>query len=90
MRSYIYFLVFIITSLGNALSARPMTVEGLSQLKEIAGAQISPDGQWVLYTVTITDVQVEAHRASIWRVGLNDKKPVQLPDSLENAYDLIT
>src|SRR5258705_982921 len=45
---------------------RVPTIDELLTLKTIGGAQISPDGQWVAYTVTNADFKQDAFVTPIW------------------------
>ena len=42
------------------------TIDELLTIKSIGGAQISPDGKWVAYTVTNADFKQDAFVTQIW------------------------
>jgi hypothetical protein len=66
MRRILFFLIlisaaFASTSTNAADTTRHVpTIDELLTLKAIGGAQISPDGQWVAYTVTNADFKQDA------------------------------
>ena len=63
-----------VTSLVLALAAgvsaddpkRVPTIDDLLLVKSVGGAQISPDGKWVAYTVNETDFRQDAFVTQIW------------------------
>src|SRR5258705_738170 len=78
----ILFLTFLI--LITATLARPLattadtsrhvpTIDELLTLKSIGGAQISPDGRWVAYTVTNADFKQDAFVTQIWLAETSGK-----------------
>src|ERR1044072_3948658 len=56
------------------------TIDELLTLKSIGGAQISPDGKYVAYTVTSADFKQDAFLTQIWLVetGGEQHSPLQL------------
>jgi len=54
------------------------TIEELLNLKTIGGAQISPDGNWVAYTVTETDFEQDAYVTQIWLADVKSGDTFQL------------
>ncbi len=63
---------------------RPMTFEDLLALKSLTGAQISPDGRWVAYVVTTTDMKEDSTDADIWLVSTAGGDPIRLTTSKKN------
>jgi dipeptidyl aminopeptidase/acylaminoacyl peptidase len=61
-----------------------MTVEDVIALKSVNDAQISPDGQWVAYTVTHADLEQNANDADIWLVSTKGSEPVRLTTNKKN------
>jgi dipeptidyl aminopeptidase/acylaminoacyl peptidase len=49
-----------------AQSARVPTIDDLLQVKSIGGVQISPNGQWVAYSVTESDFAQDAYVTHLW------------------------
>jgi dipeptidyl aminopeptidase/acylaminoacyl peptidase len=61
-----------------AQQRRVPTVDDLLNVKSLGGAQISPDGKWVAYTVNETDWKQDAFVTHIWLVSTTGGKPFQL------------
>jgi dipeptidyl aminopeptidase/acylaminoacyl peptidase len=55
-----------------------MTVEDVLALRAVNDAQISPDGQWIAYTVTRADMEQNASDADIWLVSTKAGAPTRL------------
>src|SRR5262249_4157133 len=51
---------------------------------DVGDPQISPDGGWVLYTVTSTDVAADRRNTDIWRVKWDGSERSQITFSTEN------
>lgn len=69
------------TSLMPSVAAqqrRVPTVDDLINVKGLGGAQISPDGKWVAYTVNETDWKQDAFVTQVWLVNTTGGKPFQL------------
>jgi dipeptidyl aminopeptidase/acylaminoacyl peptidase len=59
---------------------RPITIEEFLTLDRVSEPQISPDGRWVAYTVTTTDLQANARTSDLWLVSTEGGAPRQLSD----------
>src|SRR5437773_10841196 len=55
---------------GQGGAPRLLTVDDLFALKEVGEPQISPDGRWVAYTVTTTDLKAEKSESRLWMAPL--------------------
>jgi dipeptidyl aminopeptidase/acylaminoacyl peptidase len=53
-------------------------------LKEVADPQISPDGKWVIYTVSTADTTKDKGNTDIWMVSWDGTQTVQLTNSDES------
>ena len=49
-------------------SKRSLEVDDYFRIKEVHGAQISPEGKWVAYTVETHDLQADKNKSRIWMV----------------------
>jgi dipeptidyl aminopeptidase/acylaminoacyl peptidase len=54
------------------------TVDDLLNLETVGGAQISPDGKWVAYTVTSTDFKQNAYVTQVWLANTQSGRTLQL------------
>jgi dipeptidyl aminopeptidase/acylaminoacyl peptidase len=68
-----------------AADRRVPTVDDLLLLESIGGAQISPDGSSVAYTITTTDFAQDAFVTQVWLVGAATKRTVQLTRGEKSA-----
>jgi Tol biopolymer transport system component len=53
-------------------------------LKEVANPQVSPDGKWVVYTVSAADTAKDKSNTDIWMVSWDGNQTVQLTNSDES------
>jgi dipeptidyl aminopeptidase/acylaminoacyl peptidase len=69
---------------AQAPARRPLTLDDLLQLTGVQDVSVSPDGQWVAYTVTAVDREADKRRSAIWMVNWEGTQDVRLtygPDS---------
>ena len=63
-----------LSSLRNGAGRRPKSVPWKSKTSTgsngWAGAQVSPDGEWVAYTVSTTDLEKDESKSQIWMVSI--------------------
>ena len=71
-------LGLVFTSLASAAVARPMRVEDMHTLSRVGGPRVSPDGKWVAFTVTRSDVTKNRMVTNIWMVATGGGNPHQL------------
>ena len=80
------FLVLLITAA--ALSAqparRPLKLDDLPRFRNVSDPQISPDGQWVAYTVSTIDAKEDKSSTHIWMVGYDGGNDRQITFSNES------
>lgn len=55
----------------DATSRRSLKVDDFFALKQVRDPQISPDGQWVAYTETTTDLKADKRETRIWMKPIN-------------------
>jgi dipeptidyl aminopeptidase/acylaminoacyl peptidase len=70
-------ITFSLALTANAQRRAP-TVDDLLNVKSLSGAQISPDGKWVAYTVNETDWKQDAFVSHIWLANIQTGKNFQL------------
>jgi dipeptidyl aminopeptidase/acylaminoacyl peptidase len=86
MRRFISFLAFVLgllTPISPAAAAgkRPLTFDDLTRVQRVADPQISPDGKWIAYTITIVDKEKNSRDPDIWIVPAAGGNPRQLTSS---------
>ena len=71
-------LAALAASLPVGASQRPLQPQDLATLLHVDEPQVSPDGDWVAYTVERTDEAQDESVTSLWMVSWDGTKPVQL------------
>ncbi|HEX2835160.1 MAG TPA: S9 family peptidase [Thermoanaerobaculia bacterium] len=56
-------LAFVATVVS---AQRPMTYEDLAAMKRIGSPKLSPDGKWIAYDVTTTDLAANKRNTAVW------------------------
>jgi len=69
MRARALFLAFGLAAMNAAAATRPVALDDFSRVEEVRDPRVSPDGEWILYTVTVTDPAADRSRTDIWKVG---------------------
>jgi dipeptidyl aminopeptidase/acylaminoacyl peptidase len=67
---------------------RPLKLDDMSRFRNISDPQVSPDGKWVAYTVSTTDVKGDKSSSHIWMIGIdgsNDRQITFSQDSSESS-----
>jgi dipeptidyl aminopeptidase/acylaminoacyl peptidase len=77
-RSLLSLCLIASLTLANDTARRVPTVDDLVNVKSLGGAQISPDGKYVAYTVNETDWKQDAFVTHVWLVNTATGKSVQL------------
>ena len=81
-RSILLLSVILSLAVATGLAAdsgpRVPTIDDLLNVKSVGGAAISPDGQWVAYTVSNTDFKQDAFITQIWVVQTSTGRAFQL------------
>src|SRR5947207_11708929 len=62
----------------SAQSKRPFTFEDMMALKRISGPQVSPDGQWVLFSAVDVNLQENKKIPHLWLVPVAGGEAKQL------------
>ena len=69
----------------SAWAAHPFQVEDLQRLSRVGGPHVSPDGKWVAFTVTRSDVEKNRSVTNIWRIPAAGGDPQQLTFAEEGS-----
>ncbi len=72
-------LFLVLTPL--AASARPLAIDDIYQLRTVSEPQLSPDGEWVAYTVTTSVRETDEDQSDIWLVSWDGRQSVQVTDT---------
>src|SRR5687767_9250342 len=73
----------VAASAGSAATAgnttqRPFTADDVLGVRQVADAQISPDGKWVAYVVNSADLKENAYDADVWLVATTGGTPIRI------------
>jgi len=55
-----------------------MTLDDLFRFHDVAGPVVSPDGQWVAYTVSTTETKADKRITDLWMVSWDGKQDIRL------------
>jgi dipeptidyl aminopeptidase/acylaminoacyl peptidase len=65
-------------SRSQGTAAHALTLDDLAAIREVSDPQISPDGDWVAYTVRTTDVKDDKKTTDIWMTNWEGDRTIQL------------
>lgn len=68
MRTFIAFVLAVATALTAEAQTRPITLDDFWRVQDVGDPQVSPDGEWVLYTLTNTDAAADRRDTDVWIV----------------------
>jgi len=69
---------------GRLVAQRPVNAMDLNRLKWVSDPQISPDGEWVAYTVSAADSAKDERQSDVWMTRWDGSSQVQLTFSEES------
>ncbi len=64
-----------------AAAARVLAPDDLFRLREVSDPQVSPDGGWVAYTVTVADTSEDKRASAVWMTSWDGARTVRLTTS---------
>ena len=68
-----------------APAPRPLAVDDYFTIRGVDDPQISPDGRWVAYTVTTSDLEADELKTRIWMVPSAGGEPVAMTSEKRSA-----
>lgn len=74
-------VIVMATVLPTVAAPRPITVDDLLAVQRVAEPHISPDGQSVVYTVSIPDVEANSVQTNLWLAPTDGGPPRQLTNT---------
>src|SRR6185437_15276577 len=63
---------------ADAPQKRAITLDDLARLQRVSGPAISPDGEWVAYTVSQIDTKDDKSATHLWMVKWDGSSDLQL------------
>ena len=79
-------LLTLVAALGiSAQTAKhPLKLDDLARFRNVSDPQISPDGQWIAYTVSTIDTKEDKSSTHVWLVGFDGKNNRQITFSSDS------
>jgi dipeptidyl aminopeptidase/acylaminoacyl peptidase len=84
-----FIVLVLLLALTSALTAqqtarRPLKIDDLSRFRGVNDPQVSPDGNWVAYVVSTTNVKEDKSNSHIWMVNIDGSNNRQITFSNES------
>ena len=83
----ILFSVLTAASAADAPKKRSITLDDIARLQTVGSPVVSPDGEWVVYSVRQIDVAEDKNVSQLWMVKWDGSSDFQLTFSKEGASD---
>src|SRR5688572_25874053 len=64
---------------------QPLTISEMLKLRRVSDPQLSPDGRWVAYQITVPDVAANRSRTQLYLVSADGGEPKQLTTGASTA-----
>ncbi|MCA1850689.1 MAG: DPP IV N-terminal domain-containing protein, partial [Acidobacteria bacterium] len=89
MRRKVISLLFLALALAAAVSAQtgsqPLTISDLLKVRRVGDPQLSPDGRWIAYQITVPEVEANRSRTQLYLVATDGGEPKQLTSGASSA-----
>lgn len=77
-------IVAFAVGLSAQTAQRPLKLDDLARFRNVGDPQISPDGQWIAYTVSTIDTKEDKSSTHIWMVGYDGRNDRQITFSKDS------
>src|SRR3954453_15774877 len=85
MKKHFLFMLLLIYFLdSNSQIKRPLAPADVYRFQQITDPQVSPDGNWVAYTLSSVDSAKDKRNEDIWMISWDGKQNIQLTNSLND------
>src|SRR5688500_7692266 len=74
----------LLVSPASAQQKRPVRVDDFARIKNVGDPQVSPDGQWVAYTVSSIDLGKDRSDTDVWMVSWDGTTTLRLTSTPES------
>lgn len=71
--------------LAPAAERRLLNLDDLTKLHDVGAPEMSPDGQWIAYTLSTIDKEGDKRETDLWMVSWDGKQNIQLTHGPESA-----
>ena len=84
----VVFVGVLITATASAQNPakRNLTVDDLYRVREVSGPEVSPDGAWVAYTVSVFDLEKDRLDKDVWMTSWDGRKNLRLTTSRSGEH----
>jgi dipeptidyl aminopeptidase/acylaminoacyl peptidase len=80
----IRFVSLLVLAAAAANAQRAVKVDDFTRFQDVSEPRVSPDGEWVLYAVTATDVTADKRNSNMWITKWDGSESRQLTFSTES------
>ncbi len=77
-------MILVFQSPSEAVAKRPFRFEEMIKIQRVSDPQLSPDGRWVAFTVTVADLEKNTLNSDIWLVPASGGEPRQITQGSKN------
>jgi dipeptidyl aminopeptidase/acylaminoacyl peptidase len=74
-------LLVLVLLAASASAQRPVSLDDLARVRDVSDPQVSPDGAWVAYTVSVTDTARDLDDTDLWLASWDGKQQIRLTRS---------
>lgn len=80
VRRLTFIVIFLLSATVVSIAAdlRPMAIEDLYRILRVSDPAVSPDGKWVVFTVTTSDVDANKNSTDLWLASTDGSSARQL------------
>lgn len=78
-RPLFFSMLLLCLTAGTSAQQRLLTVDDYFQIRRLGDPQISPDGEWIAYTVSIASLETDDTETRIWMVSTSGDAPFPEP-----------
>src|SRR4249919_3893661 len=71
-------LLLLFANAAVASGKHPFNLDDLHRINVLSEPELSPDGQWIVYTVSRHNLDVDKTNSDLWRVSFDGKRSNQL------------
>jgi dipeptidyl aminopeptidase/acylaminoacyl peptidase len=72
------FILLVPATLLAQEDARPLTIDDLMSMKSLSGPVLSPEGDWVVYSVRERDMEEDKSKSQLWAVPTSGGEPIPM------------
>ncbi len=73
--------------IGQAAAGRAVTIDDQFAIKDVSDPQISPDGKWVAYVVSQSDLEDDLNQSDVWMTSWDGATTIQLTHTEEGERE---